>query len=72
MGGAGPWNGTDFGIDYFNRTATARSNMSENRSGETRYFHTDDDGSGQPMNGSKTYAITFAAGREPPVNGFCR
>jgi hypothetical protein len=63
-------NGADFGIDYFDRTATARSNMFENRPSETQYFYTDNDVSGAALDGSKTYAITFAAGQEPPVNGF--
>jgi hypothetical protein len=63
-------NGADFGIDYFDRTATARSNMFENRPNETQYFYTDNDASGAALDGSKTYAITFAAGQEPPVDGF--
>jgi hypothetical protein len=63
-------NGADFGIDYFDRTATSRSNMFENRPNETQYFYTDNDASGAALDGSKTYAITFAAGEEPPVNGF--
>jgi hypothetical protein len=63
-------NGADFGIDYFDRTATSRSNMFENRPNETQYFYTDNDASGVALDGSKTYAITFAAGEEPPVNGF--
>ena len=63
-------NGADFGVDYFNRTATARSNMFENRPNETQYFDTDNDASGATLEGSKTYAITFAAREEPPVNGF--
>jgi hypothetical protein len=44
--------------------------MFDNRPNETQYFYTDNDASGAPLNGSKTYAITFAAGQEPPVNGF--
>jgi hypothetical protein len=63
-------NGADFGIDYFNRTATSRSNMFENRPNETQYFYADNDAPGAALDGSKTYAITFAAGEEPPVNGF--
>ncbi|MGD9511745.1 MAG: DUF1254 domain-containing protein, partial [Geminicoccaceae bacterium] len=63
-------NGADFGIDYFGRAATARSNMFENRPSETQYFYTDNDASGAALDGSKTYAITFPAGQEPPVNGF--
>ena len=63
-------NNAEFGVDYFNRTATSRSNMFENRPNETQYFYTDYDGAGEPLDGTKTYAITFAAGQEPPVEGF--
>lgn len=63
-------NNAEFGVDYFNRTATSRSNMFENRPNETQYFYTDNDASGAVLDGSKTYSVTFAAGQEPPVNGF--
>ncbi|MFQ8433886.1 DUF1254 domain-containing protein [Amaricoccus sp. W119] len=63
-------NNAQWGIDYYDRTGTARSNMFDNRPNETQYFYTDDDVSGAALDGSKTYAITFPAGQEPPVNGF--
>ena len=63
-------NNAQWGIDYYDRTGTARSNMFDNRPSETQYFYTDNDSSGGQLEGSKTYAITFAAGQEPPVNGF--
>ena len=63
-------NNAQFGIDYFNRGATAKSNMFENRPNETQYFYTDFDSAGAQLQGSNTYAITFAEGQEPPVNGF--
>jgi hypothetical protein len=63
-------NNAQFGIDYFNRTGTAKSNMFDNRPSETQYFYTDYDGSGAELNGSGSYEIKFAAGQEPPVNGF--
>lgn len=63
-------NSAQFGLDYYNRLATARSNIFENRPTETQYFYTDGDASGAPLDGTKSYAITFAAGEEPPVNGF--
>jgi hypothetical protein len=63
-------NNAQWGVDYFNRTGTAKSNMFDNRPNETQYFYTDNDASGAPLDGSKTYAITFLAGQEPPVNGF--
>lgn len=63
-------NNAQYGLDYFNRTATAKSNMFENRPTETQYFYTDDDSSGAPLDGANTYRVTFPAGQEPPVKGF--
>ncbi|MFO1209646.1 MAG: DUF1254 domain-containing protein [Amaricoccus sp.] len=63
-------NNAQFGVDYFDRTGTARSNIFENRPTETQYFYTDDDASGAALDGTRIYAVTFAAGQEPPVNGF--
>jgi hypothetical protein len=63
-------NNADWGVDYYDRTGTAKSNMFDNSPNETQYLYTDFDSSGAPLDGSKTYAITFPAGEEPPVNGF--
>jgi hypothetical protein len=63
-------NNATFGFDYFNRTGTSKSNMFENRPNETEYFYTDDDSAGSRLYGNAAYEITFAAGQEPPVNGF--
>lgn len=63
-------NNAQWGIDYFNRTGTARSNMFDNRPEETQYFYTDFDSGGGSLNGARSYAVTFAAGQEPPVKGF--
>lgn len=63
-------NNAQFGLDYFNRTGTAKSNMFDNRPTETQYFYTDHDAAGKELTGSGSYAITFPAGQEPPVNGF--
>jgi len=63
-------NNADWGVDYYNRTGTAKSNMFDNRPNETQYFYTDFDKNGDQLQGAKTYAITFAEGQEPPVNGF--
>ncbi len=63
-------NNAAWGTDYFSRTGTAKSNMFDNKADETQYFYTDDDSTGARLDGSKAYAITFAAGQEPPVNGF--
>lgn len=63
-------NNAQAGVDYFNRTGTAKSNMFDNRPTETQYFYTDYDAKGGQLEGSKSYSVTFAAGQEPPVNGF--
>ena len=63
-------NNAQWGIDYFNRTGTAKSNMFDNRPTETQYFYTDYDGAGAELVGSESYQITFPTGQEPPVNGF--
>jgi hypothetical protein len=63
-------NGAEFGTDYFTRTAVARSNILVNKSIETKYFYLDGDASGQRLNGSRAYTVTFAKGATPPVKGF--
>lgn len=63
-------NNAQFGVDYFNRTATAKSNMLENRPNETQYFYTDNDITGSQLTGSRGYKLTFPQGGEPPVHGF--
>jgi hypothetical protein len=65
-----PVNNAEWGTDYLNRTATAKSNIYDNRPEETKYIYTDDDNEGKPLNGQNTYAITFAKGELPPVKGF--
>ena len=60
----------EWGLDYFDRTGTSRSNMFDNRPDETQYYYTDYDSDREPMTGDNTYAITFAAGESPPVKGF--
>jgi hypothetical protein len=63
-------NNAQWGVDYFDRTGTSRSNMFDNKPNETQYFYTDFDNAGQPLNGNAFYEITFAKGEEPPVDGF--
>jgi hypothetical protein len=63
-------NNACWGVDYFNRAGTAKSNMFDNKPNETQYFYTDNDSSGGRLEGAQSYDITFAAGLEPPVNGF--
>jgi len=63
-------NNAAWGIDYFNRTGTGRSNMFDNTPHETQYFYTESDSEGVPLDGTGNYEITFPAGELPPVNGF--
>jgi len=63
-------NNAQWGLDYFDRTGTAKSNMFDNKPNETQYFYTDYDSDGAPLLGTSNYQVTFASGQEPPVNGF--
>lgn len=63
-------NNAQWGVDYFNRTGTARSNMFDNKPNETQYFYTDFDSTNQPLQGEHIYAVTFPTGQTPPVDGF--
>jgi hypothetical protein len=65
-----PPNGANWGYDYLSRAASAKSNMYDNAPQETRYIYTDFDSSGQRLNGTHAYTVTFAAGQTPPVDGF--
>jgi hypothetical protein len=65
-----PPNGANWGYDYLSRAATAKSNMYDNAPNETRYIYTDFDSTGQRLNGSHPYTVTFPAGQTPPVDGF--
>ena len=58
-----PVNNAKWGTDYLNRTATAKSNIYENRPEETKYIYTDNDSQGKQLNGQNIYAITFAKGQ---------
>lgn len=69
-GWTSPPNGARWGTDYLSRTATAKSNMYDNAPEETRYIYTDFDSTGQRLDGSNRYSVTFAKGKLPPVNGF--
>jgi hypothetical protein len=64
-----PVNNAKWGTDL-NRTATAKSNMFDNRPEETKYIYRDDDSQGQQLDGHNSYTITFAKGQVPPVQGF--
>jgi len=65
-----PVNNGKWGTDYLNRTATARSNLFDNRFDETKYIYRDNDNQGKKITGQHTYAVTFAKGQVPPVHGF--
>ena len=45
-------NNARFGVDYYNRTGTAKSNMFDNKPTETQYLYTDDDSAGAALDGS--------------------
>ena len=59
-----------FGVDYFTRTAVAKSNIFVNAPNETKYFYQDLDLSGARLNGQNRYTVTFAKNQTPPVHGF--
>jgi len=63
-------NNAEFGVDYYNRLGTAKSNMFDNRPTETQYFYTDLDLDGAQLSGANAYTLTFPAGQLPPVNAF--
>src|SRR5262249_20016544 len=63
-------NNAKWGVDYYNRTGTSRSNMFDNKPNETQYFYTDFDATNQALEGKHGYAVTFPKGQTPPVNGF--
>jgi len=63
-------NGAAFGVDYFARTAVAKSNILVNAPNETKYFYQDLDVAGARLNGANRYTVTFAKGQTPPVDGF--
>ena len=63
-------NAAQWGTDYLNRTATAKSNIYDNRPNETKYIYTESASDGTPLNGQNTYTVTFGTGEIPPVRGF--
>ncbi len=62
-------NNAQWGIDYVNRTAAARSNMFGNTPSETKALYRDLDSGGQQLHGKNTYKVTFAKGQLPRVRG---
>lgn len=61
-------NNAQWGLDYYNRAGTSKSNMFDNRPNETQYFYTDKTTDGQEISGTNNYKITFKV--LPPVKGF--
>ncbi len=59
-----------FGVDYFTRTAVAKSNIFVNSPNETKYFYQDLDSSGARLNNANRYTVTFPKDGTPPVHGF--
>jgi hypothetical protein len=62
-------NNAQWGIDYINRTAAARSNIFANTPGETKALYRDLDSGGQQLLGKNSYKVTFRKGQLPPVKG---
>jgi hypothetical protein len=69
-GWTSPVDNAQWGSDYLNRTAVAKSNMYENRPTETKYIFTDFDSQCHQLSGENLYTITFPKGQTPPVKGF--
>jgi len=61
-------NNAEWGLDYYNRAGTSKSNMFDNRPTETQYFYTDFTTDGKKLQGKFNYKVTFK--ELPPVNGF--
>jgi len=61
-------NNAQWGLDYFNRAGTSKSNMFDNKPNETQYFYTDFTSNGKKLTGNNNYKITFK--ELPPVKGF--
>ena len=60
-----------FAGDWLKRAAGAKAGIYGNNAEEATYPLTRNDATGQPLDGSKhTYALTFPAGQQPPVNAF--
>lgn len=63
-------NESAFGVDYFTRTAVAKSNILVNAPNETKYFYQDLDSSGTRLNNANRYTVTFVKDATPPAYGF--
>jgi hypothetical protein len=65
-----PYNASQWGTDYLNRTAISKSSMFQNTAPETLYQFKEYDSKRDALNGKNQYTITFPKGKLPPVRGF--
>jgi hypothetical protein len=59
-----------YGTDYVKRAVVAAFGWPANQQKDAVYPYTEVDSTGQPLTGANKYALTFAKGATPPVNGF--
>ena len=59
-----------YGTDYLKRAVIAAFGWPANLQADAVYPYALKDGTGQALNGSNHYTLTFAAGQTPPVEGF--
>jgi hypothetical protein len=59
-----------YGTKYDLRAYVAYAGLGANLPQDAIYPATSVDGSGQPLDGSRSYVLHFAKGQEPPVKGF--
>lgn len=59
-----------YGTDYMKRAMVAAFGWPANLEEDAVYPYTTVDSEGRTLNGAHKYALTFAAGQAPPVNGF--
>ncbi len=69
-GWTAPANASQWGTDYLNRTAIAKSSMYQNTPEETLYQFKESASDGAPLDGKNRYTIKCAKGQLPPVKGF--
>jgi hypothetical protein len=59
-----------YGTDYVKRAMVAAFGWPANLQEDAVYPYTEEDSSGEALNGAHDYTLTFAKDRTPPVNGF--
>ncbi len=62
--------GSDFGSDFFSRTAAAKSNIFINRKEEAKYFYLEQSSDSRLLDGRESYRMTFLAHGLPKHEGF--